>query len=75
MRDPSGKIVCVLVVFSVVQRLHQLCGSVAQVQRYRLGRGFLHIRGGLGPCGVDGIRLGRESEVDRRLGKREFALG
>ena len=73
--DAAFDIVGVLVALAVVEGLHQLGRGVAQVERDGLGGGGFDV-GGDGAIGsVDGVRLGREGEVDDGLGEGEFAFG
>ena len=49
-------------------------GRVADVQRHRFGRAFLHVGLGLVERDVGGVRLRRQRQVERRLGERQLAL-
>jgi hypothetical protein len=73
--DAAFDIVGVLVVLAVVERLHELGGRVAQVERDGLGGGGFDVGEDGAVGGVDGVRFGREGEVDDGLGEGEVAFG
>ena len=67
-------IMSILVAFAVSELLHQRRGRVSQMERHRLramgfdlGRYFV-------VSGVERIRLGRQRQVDRSLGKGKIAF-
>ena len=68
-------VVGVLVAFAVVELLHKLSRGVAEVEGDGLLTGVfdLLLDGGVG--GIDGIRLGREGEIDDGFGEGEVAFG
>ena len=73
--DAAFDVVRVLVVLAVVEVLHEAGGRVAQVQRDGLGGGVFDIAQDGAVGGVEGVRLGREGEIDDGLREREIAFG
>ncbi len=65
----------VTIAFGIAQILHQPGGRVAQVERHRFLARVLDVvlRRRVGR--VHRIRLGREAEIDHRLGQRQITLG
>ena len=68
-------IVGVLVALAVSDGLHETGGGVAQAQRDGLGAGGLDVGEDVSVSGVEGVRFGREGEIDGGFGESEIAFG
>ncbi len=69
-----GRVVIIDIVGTVPERLHQLGGRVAQMIGNRLAGTLAYDLAGLLPGHIGGVALGRDGQVDHRLGQRQFAL-
>ena len=58
--DGPRLIVCVTVVFSVIERPHKFCRCVAEMERDRFRSVFVSICSGAPIGGVDGVALWRD---------------
>src|SRR6266487_4090662 len=67
-------VVRVFIVFAVVEVLHQLCRRVTNLQRYGIVTRLLHILLYATICSIQGVALGRGSQVHDGLRQREIGL-
>ena len=69
------EIVGVFVAFAIADVFHESGDGVAKVERNGIGLGFADIVEDLAVGGVDGIRFGREGEIDHGLREGQVAFG
>lgn len=68
-------VVRVFISVVITQALHELCGSIAQMQRHGLIAGLLHQRQGIVDSFVCRIALGACGEIYHSLSQRNASLG
>jgi len=69
------EIVGVFVALAVADIFHEAGDGVADVERHRLGFGFVNVVDDLAVGGINGVGFWREREIDGGLGEGEMAFG